>query len=73
MQCEFCGGDTKIKKVKKQHWFSKKLYIVENVEADVCQECGEKYFHAKTLDNIDKLIIGKHDVKEVISVEVLSA
>ncbi len=73
MKCEFCGGKTTKKKVKKQHWYHKRLYIVENVDAEVCQECGEKYFHASILDKIDNLISGKHSVKEVWSVEVLSA
>ena len=73
MQCEICNGTTKSKKVKKQHWYKKKLYIIENVEAEVCKDCGERYFHAKTLDKIDNLINGKHDVKEIISVEVLTA
>ena len=73
MECEFCGGQTTSKKVKKQHWFKKKLYIVENVDAEVCQDCGERYFNAKTLDDIDSLIKGKHKIKEILSVEVLSA
>ena len=72
MKCEFCDSQTIKKKVKKQHWFKGKLYIVENVEAEVCRECGERYFHAKTLDRIDKIISGDHFVKEVISVEVVS-
>jgi YgiT-type zinc finger domain-containing protein len=73
MKCEFCGAETIRKKVKKQHWHVRKLYIVENVDAEVCKECGEKYFHAKTLDGIDKLIESEHEIKEIISVEVLSA
>ena len=73
MKCEFCGGKTTKKKVKKQHWYHKKLYIIENVEAEVCKECGEKYFHADTLDKIDMLISKKHPVKKVLSVEVITA
>ena len=73
MKCEFCDSQTSKKKVKKQHWLKGKLYIIENVEAEVCQQCGERYFHATTLDRIDKLISGDHCVKEVLSVEVLSA
>jgi YgiT-type zinc finger domain-containing protein len=34
MICEFCGGTTAKKTVKKQHWLKAKLYIVENVESD---------------------------------------
>lgn len=73
MKCEFCNGDTVTKAVKKQHWFMGRLYIVENVGAEVCPECGERYFHATTLDAIDQMIDGDHPVKEVLSVEVLTA
>jgi len=74
MKCEFCvTGETVLRKVKKQHWHKGKLYIVENVDAEVCQECGERYFHATTLDRIDKLVESDHPVKEVLSVEVVPA
>ncbi len=73
MKCEFCSSETSPRRVRKQHWFQGKLYIVENVDAEVCDQCGERYFHAATLDAIDKLLAGDHAVKEVLSVEVLSA
>ena len=73
MKCEFCNSETRRKKVRKQHWRQGKLYIVENVDAEVCTECGERYFHATTLDALDKLVAGDHVVKEVLSVEVVSA
>jgi YgiT-type zinc finger domain-containing protein len=72
MKCEFCDSETTRKRVKKQHWFKGKLYIVENVDAEVCTQCGERYFHATTLDAIDKIIASDHAIKEVLSVEVLS-
>lgn len=72
MICEFCNGETIKKKVRKHHWFRNKLYIVENVEAEVCSQCGERYFHAKILDEIDRLLETKHAVKERINVEVVS-
>jgi len=73
MQCEFCGSQTRKRHVRKCHWFKGKLYIVENVEAEVCPECGERYFHATTLDKVDSIISGNHAVKEILSVEVVSA
>ena len=73
MKCELCNADTVGKKVKKQHWLKGRLYIVENVDAEVCSECGERYFHATTLDRIDQMIAHDHPVKEVLSVEVLTA
>ncbi len=72
MLCEFCGGETRKKSVKRQHWLNKKLYIVEDVNAEVCTECGERYFHAKTLDTIDDYLSKKHTVKAHINVEIVS-
>ena len=73
MQCELCEGETELRKVKKQHWHKGRLYIIENVEAEVCRQCGERYFHAGVLDKIDAMIEGEHEVQEVLSVEVLKA
>ena len=73
MKCEVCNGTTVRKQVRKQHWLEGRLYIVENVAVEVCLECGERYFHATTLDAIDRKIIAAHEVKELLAVEVLTA
>ena len=72
MKCEFCGGETRPKKVTRQHWLRERLFIVKDVEAEVCTECGERYFHATTLDKIDALLAADHDVLENLNVEVVS-
>ena len=72
MICEFCDGETVTKKVRRQHWLKGRLYIVENVEAEVCPECGERYFHATTLDQIDRMLEAEHQVKAELIVEVVS-
>ncbi len=72
MICDFCGGRTTLRKVKKHHWLKKRLYIIENVPAETCRECGERYFHATTLDAIDRMLGKKHRVKENLKVEVVS-
>ena len=72
MICEFCEGQTVSKKVKRQHWLDGKLYIVENVSAEVCSGCGERYFHASVLDDLDNFLKGDHEVKSQIYVEVVS-
>lgn len=71
MICEFCGGVTRTKNVKRQHWLNQALYIVENVQAEVCTECGERYFHAKTLDALDRYFLNQHAVREKINVEIV--
>lgn len=72
MKCDFCQAQTKARVVKKHHWHKGRLYVVENVKAEVCQECGERYYHATTLDAIDRLLEGAHAVKEKLEVEVVS-
>ena len=72
MICEFCDGQSIPKKVKRQHWLEGNLYIVENVDAKVCLECGERYFHATTLDAIDRLLKTDYAVKQRLEVEVIS-
>lgn len=72
MKCEFCGGKTRLKKVTRQHWLEERLYIVKDVEAEVCTECGERYYHATTLDRIDALLSADHAVDENLNVEVVS-
>jgi len=72
MKCEFCKGETIHKKVRKIHWFQQKLYIVDDVQAQVCQECGERYYHATTLDTIDQLLESDQlVVKERLYVQVV--
>ena len=72
MICEFCGGETISKKVSQIHWFQRKLYIVDDVEAEVCRDCGERYYHATTLDAIDQLLEwGSPVVKEQLQVQVI--
>jgi YgiT-type zinc finger domain-containing protein len=73
MTCDRCGGQTIAKRVTKQHRLDGKLYIVENVDAEVCQDCGERYFHARTLDAIDAMLRGSHAVKDKLLVEVVTA
>jgi YgiT-type zinc finger domain-containing protein len=72
MICEFCGGQTAKKTVRRRHWLNGKLYLVENVEAEVCAQCGERYFHAQILDKIDRMLEAEHEVKDRVEVEVVS-
>lgn len=72
MRCEFCGGETTRRYVRKQHWFRRKLYILEDVVAEVCQECGERYYHATTLDAIGQMLSGQPIMREYIQAAVVA-
>lgn len=71
MKCDYCKGKTVTRRMRKHHWHKGALFVVENVPADVCRVCGERYYHAKTLDAIDRLLDGDHRVKKQLKVEVV--
>ncbi len=72
MRCEICGGTTTKRKVNKLHRFQGQFYFVEDVEAEVCQNCGERYYHATTLDAIDQgLAEGSLIIKRQFQVQVV--
>ena len=72
MRCEICNGQTGRKKVTKHHWLEGRLYVVESVQAEVCTECGERYFHVTTLNAINAMLRREHCVKGTLEVEVVS-
>ena len=72
MTCEFDNAQTVTRQVTKHHRLDGRWYVVENVAAEVCPECGERYFAARTLDAIDAMLRGVHVVKSRMDVEVVS-
>ncbi len=59
--CEYCGGKTKTKLVDKTIFHKGKTVLVENIEAEVCESCGERYFNGKMLLELeDKIESGEY-------------
>ena len=59
--CEKCGGETETKLVDKTIFHKGKNVLVENVEAEICADCGEKYFNGKMLLELeDKIESGEY-------------
>ena len=55
--CTFCGGRVTGKPVQKACWWGDKLMaIIDNVPAGVCEQCGERYYEAKVVKDIDELL-----------------
>jgi YgiT-type zinc finger domain-containing protein len=44
MKCYFCGGQTEERLVTDLYTEGNMYLAVENVPADVCQQCGERYY-----------------------------
>ncbi len=63
--CEMCDGLTRWQKVRRDHLLHGVTYRVEDVDAEVCEKCGERYFHARTLDGLDRRLMSEREPAHV--------
>ena len=54
--CENCGGELKSEKVTLEEVENGKLYVMENVPARVCQDCGEQWIPEPVLKEFEKML-----------------
>ncbi|MFH1386306.1 MAG: YgiT-type zinc finger protein [bacterium] len=54
--CHYCGGEIDEQKTRVDFWWEEKLYLIEDVPAGICKQCGEKYFTAKVSKVMDELV-----------------
>ena len=70
-KCYFCGGKVVEERVTVDYWWGKEfLTILKKVPAGVCQVCGEQYFKAEIVKEMEKAIQSKEEVKEVLHIPV---
>lgn len=57
IRCYFCKGKIVEKRVRVDFRWGEELVVIEDVPAEVCQQCGEKYFSPevyKAMENLAK-------------------
>jgi len=70
-KCYFCGGKVTERKVTVDYrWGEEFVAILKNVPAGVCEVCGEQYFKAEIVKEMEKTAQSKEDIKEFIHVPV---
>ncbi|MBU2471928.1 MAG: type II toxin-antitoxin system MqsA family antitoxin [Bacteroidetes bacterium] len=63
--CFLCSGVLVGQQVTKiQTWKGELVGIIENVPAWVCNQCGERYYDAPTLEKIDVLLSKREQPKK---------
>lgn len=55
-KCSVCKGNLKYKKINFSQELEGKVYVVSDVPALVCPQCGEQYLSPDTVDEIQKVI-----------------
>jgi len=67
--CFYCKGPLRRRRVEHMHESEGERYLIKNVEAEVCGQCGETFFAPATLREIDR-IVSKGRPKGHVSVAV---
>lgn len=69
--CYFCKGEVKEEKVTVDYrWGEELLAVIKGVPAGVCQICGEQYFKAEIVDEMEKSAQSREKAQETIEVPV---
>ncbi len=55
--CNACGGKLYFDKVSLDHYEDGKLYVIEEVPAFICEECGEVWIPKPVIEELEKMIV----------------
>ena len=69
--CEYCGARVKKQKIRVDHRWKGNLMVVEKVPVGVCSRCGERYYDAAVLHQLDHIAKGKVGCVREIRVPVI--
>jgi len=61
--CYYCGGTVEKKRIRHIHEWGEQIIIFENLPAEVCTQCGEKYLSPETIEYIDRVTSTKKPEK----------
>ena len=71
MICDICGQEgVRIRNVSETCGKGKDLLVIENVPMVSCPACGESYFTAETLHEIERIKLHRHSFAARRPVEV---
>ena len=70
-ECYFCKGKVVAVKTEVDFRWGKKLKVLKDVPARVCQQCGEKYFEATIYKAMERLVIRRVKPSARMSVDVV--
>lgn len=70
-KCE-CGGTINEAIITYYRKFNKKLYAFENVPVGICNECGERIFKGKILEELEEMTKKPEKTVKQINVPVYS-
>jgi len=73
MVCDICGEEgARIRKITDVYGKGKHLLVIENIPMVSCSTCGESYFTAETLHEIERIKIHRTSLAIKRPTEVVS-
>ncbi|MCP4157526.1 MAG: type II toxin-antitoxin system MqsA family antitoxin [bacterium] len=71
MICDVCGkGGVRIRKVNETYGKNKDLLVIEDIPMVCCPNCGESYFTAETLHELERIKLHKDSFAQPRTVAV---
>lgn len=67
--CYSCNGPLCVRRIEHMHEWGGERFLIRNVRAEVCRQCGEVFLRPATLKTIDR-VVAKGRPKEHVSVAV---
>ena len=69
-ECYFCKGKIEKRNITVDYRWDKNLYIIKDVPALVCENCGEKYFDSEVSREMEQVVINEKNKINTIRVPV---
>lgn len=70
--CPFCHGRVREQRIEHVHRWQGRLYILRNVPAEVCSQCGETFFGPAALRRMDEIVQRGEAPESEVQVPVFS-
>jgi len=71
--CYFCHGNIINKKIEHLHRWEGNIYLIKNLDAEVCDQCGEVFLSPESIQKIDDSVNRASEAVEFMCIPVLSA
>ena len=71
-ECAECGGVTEPRRLTIDEWWGEELFLIEQVPARVCRDCGEVYLDASVAKQLEVEMQTKNHCRRHVSVPVIA-
>ena len=71
-RCYFCRGPIVQRRIEHLHRWEGRIFLIKDLLADVCKQCGEAYLSPDVLERIGQAVRKSEMATEFITVPILS-